>query len=1163
MGLQFIFGNSGAGKSSYLYQMVIKESMEHPTENYLVLVPEQFTMQTQKDLCMAHPRHGIMNIDVLSFVRLSHRVFEELGCETKQVLDDEGKNLILRKIAGKYEDDLKVLRGNLKKQGYISEVKSVISEFTQYGIGFDVLDTFLGTLEPESYLAYKLRDIRKLYEGFEEYLADRYITKEEILDLLSSMAAKSRILQNSVVALDGFTGFTPVQIRLLGELMKVCRKVIVTVMIDPKEDPFTYRHPYQLFAISKEMVSSLVKKAEECKVLLEDPVTLCETPTPRFRENPMMGFLEAELFRYSPKNCPVNETASEALSLHVARNPKEEAAFVAAQIRRLVRESGYRYRDIAVVASDLNTYAAHLEKQCELYEVPIFLDYKKSILYNAFVEYVRSLLAMAEQNFSYESVFRFLRTGMSGFSGDEVDRMENYVIALGIKGYKKWQSAWVRRCGGVEEEALAELNHLRVRLVEKVDPLVMILKKRKKTVRDITMAVYEFLVQEQMQEKVQAMEQKFQEMGELALAKEYSQIYRIVLELFDKFTELLGDEWISMKEYCELLDAGLEEAKVGVIPPSLDQVVIGDVERTRLNHLKVLFFVGANDTLLPGNLGQGGLLSERDRAHFSEKKIALSPGAKEKTYIQKFYLYMNLTKPSDRLILSWAKASGDGKALRPAYLVQDIRRMFPGIAVQDEDARALSDRELTRRGTAQYLAAGLRNRQQGLSDSWKQLYGWYLSTEQEEGTAKQAERGTENLLLDAAFYRKEPDRLKEETAGVLFGDPDRVSVTRLERFAACAYAHFLTYGLRLSEREQYQFEAMDLGNIAHQSMERFARKADEHRTLWTAMDETLRSELIDESVEESILDYGNTVLYSSARNEYMITRIKKLIRRSVWALTKQMEQSDFLPSGYELQFGSGKIDRIDTCEDENCIYVKVTDYKTGMKTFDITAFYHGLQLQLPVYLNAAMDLKGRKQKAKEIVPAGIFYYRMQDPLVEKETDDQLLETKILKELRLDGLVNAKEDVLVHLEKNLSGNSVLIPVGRNKDGSLSKNSKVLRPEEFAGFLRYTKEKERELKKRIFEGHAEAAPYELSGSTGCDYCAYRDICGFDPRLDGYEYRILEKLSRDEVMAQICRRAKETAEAEAPGHAVEIPEAEVPGRAGSASESEMREDGKEEQA
>lgn len=1127
MGLQFIFGNSGAGKSSYLYQTVIEESMEHPTENYLVLVPEQFTMQTQKDLCTAHPRHGIMNIDVLSFVRLSHRIFEELGCETKQVLDDEGKNLILRKIAGQYEDELKVLKGNLKKQGYISEVKSVISEFTQYGVGFEVLDTFMETLEPESYLAYKLRDIRKLYEGFEAYLADRYITKEELLDHLSDMVGKSDLLKNSVIALDGFTGFTPVQIRLLGELLKVCRKVIVTVTIDTKEDPFLYRHPYQLFAISKEMVSSLVKKAEECSVEIEDPIVLDKTPNPRFRENPMLDFLEKELFRYSSGNYPADTSeAEQALSLHVTRNPKEEAAFVAAQIRKLVREKGYRYRDIAVVASDLNTYAAHLEKQCELYGVPIFLDYKKNILLNAFVEYVRSLLAMVEQNFSYESVFRFLRTGMSGFSGDEVDRMENYVIALGIKGYKKWQSAWVRRCGSVEEEELAVLNHLRVQFVEKIDPLVTILKKRKKTVQDITMAVYEFLVKEQMQENVQKMEQDFREAGELALAKEYSQVYRIVMELFDKFTELLGDEMISMKEYCELLDAGLEEAKVGVIPPSLDQVVIGDVERTRLNHLKVLFFVGANDTLLPGKLGQGGLLSERDRAHFSEKKIALSPGAKEKTYIQKFYLYMNLTKPSDRLIVSWAKVSGDGKALRLAYLVQDLRKMFPGIEVSEESSRKLWEQEVTMRGALQYLAAGLRDRQHGISDSWKQLYSWV--SEQEP-----IEREQKKLLLDAAFYHKNPERLERETAAELYGDPKRVSVTRLERFAACAYAHFLTYGLRLSEREQYQFEAMDLGNIAHQSMERFARKADEYRMQWTDMEEELRGKLIEESVEESILDYGNTVLYSSARNEYMITRIKKLIRRSVWALTKQMEQGDFIPSGYELKFGSGKIDRIDTCEEDDCIYVKVTDYKTGMKTFDITAFYHGLQLQLPVYLNAAMEIEGRKHKGKAVIPAGIFYYRMQDPLVEKDDDEQKLEEKILKELRLDGLVNADKEVLEHLEKNLSGNSVLIPVGRNKDGSLSRNSKVLTQKEFTGFLRYTQKKEKELKEQIFEGHAEAFPYELGGNTGCDYCAYRDICGFDPRLEGYGYRILEKLSRDEVMGKIfAQTEKDPKEAEQEG-------------------------------
>ena len=253
MSLQFIFGNSGSGKSHYLYESIIEESIRKPEWNYLVLVPEQFTMQTQKDLCEMHPRGGIMNIDVLSFVRLSHRIFEEVGQEISRVLDDEGKNLILRKIAAMHQEDLPILKGNLKKQGYISEVKSVISEFTQYGVGFDTLDSFIETLNPESYLAYKLRDIRTIYEGFEDYLAEKYITKEEMLDRLSDVVPQSLLLKNSVIVLDGFTGFTPVQNRLLGTLMKVCRKIVITVEMDEREDPFVYKHPYQLFAISKQM----------------------------------------------------------------------------------------------------------------------------------------------------------------------------------------------------------------------------------------------------------------------------------------------------------------------------------------------------------------------------------------------------------------------------------------------------------------------------------------------------------------------------------------------------------------------------------------------------------------------------------------------------------------------------------------------------------------------------------------------------------------------------------------------------------------------------------------------------------------------------------------------------------------------------------------------
>ncbi len=247
MALQFIFGGSGSGKSYDLYQTIIKKAGENPALNYMVLVPEQFTMQTQKDLVLMHAKRGIMNIDVLSFGRLAYRIFEETGKGNVPVLDDEGKNLVLRKLAAKAESRLKILKGNLKRFGYISEVKSVISEFDQYDIGPEELERVMERAGKDTYLFYKLRDIQVIYEEFRTYLRDRYITKEELLDVLCRIAPESEILKRSVVVLDGFTGFTPVQNRLLVQLMKLCRDVIITVTIDELEDPYTYRTPCQMF----------------------------------------------------------------------------------------------------------------------------------------------------------------------------------------------------------------------------------------------------------------------------------------------------------------------------------------------------------------------------------------------------------------------------------------------------------------------------------------------------------------------------------------------------------------------------------------------------------------------------------------------------------------------------------------------------------------------------------------------------------------------------------------------------------------------------------------------------------------------------------------------------------------------------------------------------
>lgn len=1106
MALQFIFGNSGSGKSHYLYQKVIEDSMNHPDLNYLVLVPEQFTMQTQKDLVMQHPNHGIMNIDVLSFVRLAYRIFEETGGQALPVLDDEGKNLILRKIAGDYEKDLKVLKGNMKKLGYISEVKSVLSEFDQYDIGEEELRQMKAAAGVNSRLYYKLQDLEVLYIGFKKYLEDRFITKEELLDALCRVVKGSDILKESTIVLDGFTGFTPVQNRLLGELLEVCREVIVTVTMDDRENPYVYKHPYQLFALGKHTVTSLIQIAAERKVSVEDPLCLYERPLYRFCDNSAMEFLERNIFRYS-KECYKERQG--AVQVHVARNPREEAMKAAGRVRNLVRTKGYRYRDIGVIVSNMEVYGDDLGQAFDLYEIPVFMDHKRSILLNSFVEYIRSLLNMVKDNFSYESVFRFLRTNLSGFTYGEVDELENYVIALGIRGYKKWQESWIRRPKYMEEENLEILNHNRVRLVEKVDTLVYVLRQRSKTVKDVTMALYEFMVREELQLKLQRQSEAFQEAGELALAKEYSQVYRILIELFDKFVELLGDEKVTMDEYLKLLDAGLEEARVGVIPPGIDQVVVGDMQRTRLKDMKALIFVGANDTFLPGALIRSGLLTERDRDKFATGKIHLSPGGKEKAYEQKFYLYMNLTKPSETLDIYYSKVSADGKSIRPSYLIQEMQRLFSGLEIEDEEKQAFSAQEWTPRLGMQKVIRGFQDGN-AMDQEWQELYSWYKRQPQWQYRVEE--------LMKSGFYTRPADGLTKEVAKQLYGEHFQDSITRIERFSACAFAHFLTYGLRLRERQIYEFQPIDLGNVCHSALEYYSRKLKEEHLSWTEIEEEKRQEYIDDSVEHAISDYGNSVLYSSARNEYMIERMKRLLTRTIWALTKQLEAGDFVPVAYEMRFENGKIDRVDLCKDKDKVYVKVLDYKTGSKAFDVVALYHGLQLQLMVYMDAAVKMTQKHYPDSEVIPAGVFYYRLNDPLVEKKVvgEEEEIWQKVLKELKVDGVMNLKDETLEHLDHCQAGESAVIPVKYNKNGSLSKNSKVASEQEFEVMMRHALGKVLKVHRKILSGEVAAFPYRRKQESGCDYCAYRHICGFDQKIPGYKYRDIFEMTQSEVIA-----------------------------------------------
>ena len=1144
MSLQLILGSAGSGKSHRLCEMIIKEAREHKEKSYFVIVPEQFTMQTQKQLVSMHPDGGILNIDVLSFERLAFRIFQEQGGYQGVLLEETGKSLVLQKIAQENKDQLKVLGGHLKKAGYIAQMKSLISEFMQYGIDDEKLQILLEKSKEKSSLYEKLKDIEKVYKAFFEYLKERYITTEEVLSVLANKIKSSPLLKGAILAFDGFTGFTPVQNRVLEELLLYTQKVYVSVTIQESFSLFSKKQGEHLFSMSWDMIDSLLRMARERKILVEDAIRIEHGSKSRFSKAPQLLFLEKNIFRYGGGHY---RGTGEEISLFCAKNPEEEMSLVAAKIRNMVRKKGYRFRDFAVITGDMESYSESAKEAFLEADIPCFIDEKHVIKMNPFVEGIRGVLAILENNYSYDSVFDYLRSGLSHLEKEEVYKLENYALALGIRGYKRWSERFVRSYGKSMTASVEEIEEIRQKFMGEVDELTKDFRKKDSNVTEKTKALYRFVVRQKAAEKLYEKEKQFKEKGNAVLEKEYHQIYGMVMELFEKMVEVLGQENVSVSDYRAILEAGLLECKVGIIPPSSDQVVFGDMERTRLKDIKVLFFVGVNEGLVPKNTASSQMLSDMERELLKDKSAKLAPTLRENVYIQRFYLYLALTKASRELNISFSLQNAKGESLKEAYLIGILKRMFPRLSLHNyagnekEEEWKLPEFMEDEKSLFWHWLGGLRDLSKNMENpAYQEVYRWY-----KEKADYQEKLGK---VLEAAFYENPHDKIGEAVAKAIYGNEIYNSATRLEQYAACAYAHFLKYGLKLKERVHYELKAVDLGTIAHSALEYFAKMLKGTGETWHSLSETKREEMIVKSIEETIHDYGNTILHSSKRNEYVIERVKRILKRTVWALQEQTKRGDFLPSDFELDFSShqltslklklnkeqtmnlhGRIDRLDLLEREDEILVKVMDYKTGSTRFDAGLFYYGLQLQLMLYLYAAMEIKKKDYPHRYITPAGVFYYRIGDPLVDyvdKEAEEDL-KKRILKELRLDGLVNEDKDIVYALDKNLKEGekiSDIIPVSFGKSGEYSKSSNVVSRDEFLSMTSYLEKKMKSLGKDMVSGNVSTNPYKMGSKDACTYCPYRGVCAYDERISGYSHRSLRKLDKAEVEEKIMGEVSE---------------------------------------
>ena len=1026
----------------------------------------------------------------------------------------------------------------LHKQGYIHEVKSAISEFMQYGISTQDMDKLITSAQKRGALAMKLKDLKTLYRGFQDYIRDHFITTEETLDVLRRSLSKSKILKGSVVVFDGFTGFTPIQNRLIQELMRVCAETIVTVTIGVGEDPYKMDGEQKLFHLSKKTVADLEKLAAEAEVERGEDLFVKGGPN-RFAKAPALHYLEQNLFRYQ-----YEPYAGEQQEIHMfeALSPREEVHQTALYIRHLIREQGMTYRDIAVVIGDLEGYASYVETEFGQLEIPCFLDRTRGIVLNPMIEYIKSALQLYIKDFSYDTVFHFLRSGMADISREEIDELENYVIRTGARGYRTYSRLFTRRTEELqgnaegseqaEEKTMERLNRIRQQFMDAVEILHMGSQEK---AGDYVSHLYDFLEQNQVQQKLLNYQQQFEKEGDLSRAREYAQIYRLVMDLLDQVYELLGEEEISRQEFADILEAGFGEITVGTIPQNVDRIVVGDMERTRLKQVKVLFFLGVNDGNIPKNASKGGIISDMDREFLIESGTEMAPSPRQQMYIQRLYLYLNMTKPSEQLYLSYAKVNSEGKGIRPSYLIDTVRKLFPAMSVEYPQNRSRLEQIEGRQEGARYLAEELREYVEGTLPE-EERQDFYLMYR-----AYEADAAGRDLLTRAAFRRYRESGLSRIVARALYGQQLENSVSRLETYAACACRHFLQYGLSLQEREEFGFEASDMGTVYHAVLENFAGKLAESNLTWWDFTEDFAAKAVKESVEAYAATYGETVLYSSARNEYAITRMSRILTRTVLTLQKHLKQGSFQPDDYELSFRfaedldsihvdlsedekmhlQGRIDRIDVSEDAEHVYVKVIDYKSGNRKFDLAALYYGLQLQLVVYMNAAMEMESRKHPDKEIVPAALLYYHIDDPTIETpvELTDEQINEQILAKLRMNGVVNSDPGVVERLDK-----SVVIPVEKKKDGSFSARSGVLSREEMQLISSYVDAKIRSIGREILDGKIAANPYEKGNEEACTYCAYKKVCGFDGSIPGYEKRQLEDLDKQALM----QRMQKTVEA-----------------------------------
>ena len=1151
MSLRLLIGRSGSGKTALCLNEIKERLLENPEGTPIIyLVPEQMTFLSEYRLATDNDLGGMIRAQVYSFSRLAWRILQETGGFSRYHLDSVGLSMLIRKIIEDQKENLKLFQRAADKNGFIDQVEQMITEFKRYCIKPEEL-TGIGMGKS---LQDKLHDLEVIYKHFEEATFGKYIDSEDYFRLLSEKAAASEYLKGAEIYIDGFYSFTPQELNVIAELMKNCSRVTVAVTADGEEEHLS--DDLNMFRMSGETYRSVYELAKANTIEIEPKVHL--RGQKRWNTD-SLRHLE-EYFDSMPA-VPFEEVNSSVHICHAA-NRRAEVEGIAREIRLLIREQGYRYKDIALLIRNGKDYHEILEPVFHDYSIPYFIDQKRTMLNHPLIELIRSSIEIINGNWRYEPVFRAVKTELlfplqenQHRIRKQMDQLENYVLAYGIKG-DKWtkKERWIyKRFRGLdletniqtdaEKQFEQQLNELRLMITAPILRLSRRLK-RADSGRRFCEAVYLFLEELDVPAKLEKWKDEAESSRNLVKSREHDQVWNAVINLLDQYVEILGDEPVSLKQFASIMEAGIESMEFSLIPPAIDQVMIANLEKSRLSEIKVAFVIGANEGVLPAKIQEGGILGDEDREKLELSGVKIGPGSRTRLLDESFLAYKAFVTPSDILYVTYPMANSEGKALLPSSYINRMKDLLPGCGEHffAPDPTELPEKEQlifvsSTRTAISYLTVQLQQKKRNypISDIWWDVYNFYMTSPWKEGAQK---------VLSSLFYTNRTVQLSKDSAEELYGEDIQASVSRMELFNSCPFSHYVQHGLKLRDRQVYRLEAPDIGELFHAALKQISEMVNEQNITWASLTREQCEKLAKQAVQSLAPRLQNEILLSSERNHYIRRKLEQIITRASFVLSEHAKASGFSPIGLELGFGPqgklpplqfslrngrkmeliGRIDRVDRAEDDGSVFLRVVDYKSSEKDLNLNEVYYGLALQMLTYLDIVLanskDLVGI-----EATPAGVLYFHVHNPMVNsaKVLSVDQIENEILKRFKMNGLMLEDQTVLRLMDKTIdAGDSQIIAAGIKKDGTLKKYSKVASRNDFDDLRHYVREVYKKTGNEIIDGIVDIAPYKMKDKKPCSFCSFKSVCQFDESISDNHFRILPAKSNDEVLESIRKEA-----------------------------------------